>query len=63
MKRLYELPALPYSYEALEPYTSREQLRVRCEVHHRGYVDGANGLLQVMDEARREGGAFDVKAA
>ena len=63
MKRLYELPALPYSYEALEPYISREQLRVHYEVHHRGYVDGANRLLQMMDEARREGRAFDVKAA
>jgi len=63
IKRLYELPALPYSYEALEPYISREQLRVHYEVHHRGYVDGANRLLQMMDEARREGRAFDVKAA
>jgi len=63
MKRLYELPALPYSYEALEPYISREQLRVHYEVRHRGYVDGANRLLQMMDEARREGRAFDVKAA
>lgn len=63
MKRLYELPALPYSYETPEPYISREQLRVHYEVHHRGYVEGANRLLQVMDEARREGRAFDVKAA
>lgn len=62
MKKLYELPQLPYSYDALEPYISREQLRIHYEVHHKGYVDGANKLLQMMDESRAEGRTFDVKA-
>lgn len=62
-KRFYELPPLPYGYEALEPYISREQLRIHYEIHHKGYVDGANRVLQMMDDARREGRAFDVKAA
>lgn len=62
-KKLYELPPLPYSYEALEPYISREQLRIHYEIHHRAYVDGANKILQMMDESRRENKTFDVKAA
>ncbi|MCS7099748.1 MAG: superoxide dismutase [Sulfolobales archaeon] len=62
-RKLYELPPLPYSYEALEPYISREQLRVHYEIHHKAYVDGANRILQMMDDSRRENKPFDVKAA
>lgn len=62
-RKFYELPPLPYGYEALEPYISREQLRIHYEIHHKGYVDAANRTLQMMDEARKEGKAFDVKAA
>ncbi|MCS7108120.1 MAG: superoxide dismutase [Sulfolobales archaeon] len=63
IRKLYELPSLPYSYESLEPYISREQLRIHYEIHHKAYVDGANKILQMMDEARRENRSFDVKAA
>lgn len=43
MKRLYELPALPYSYETPEPYISREQLRVHYEVHPGATLTGSAG--------------------
>ncbi|MCX8185443.1 MAG: superoxide dismutase [Sulfolobales archaeon] len=62
-KKLYELPPLPYPYEALEPFISREQLRIHYEIHHKAYVDGANRTLQMMDDSRRENKLFDVKAA
>ncbi|MEM1962347.1 MAG: superoxide dismutase [Sulfolobales archaeon] len=61
-KKLYELPPLPYSYEALEPYISREQLRIHYEIHHKAYVDGANRILQLMDDSRKEKKVFDVRA-
>ncbi len=63
VRKFYELPPLPYSYEALEPYMSREQLRIHYEIHHRGYVNGANNILKMLDEARSEGKPVDVKAA
>lgn len=61
-KKLYELPPLPYFYEALEPYISREQLRIHYEIHHKAYVDGANRILQLMDDSRKEKKVFDVRA-
>jgi len=60
--KYYELPPLPYSYEALEPFVSREQLRIHYEIHHRGYVNGANSILKALDEARREGRSVDIKS-
>jgi Fe-Mn family superoxide dismutase len=63
VKKLYELSPLPYSYEALEPYISKEQLRIHYEIHHKAYVDGANRVIQMMDSSRKEGKPFDVKAA
>ncbi|PUA31820.1 MAG: superoxide dismutase [Zestosphaera tikiterensis] len=61
-KKYYELPPLPYTYEALEPYISREQLRIHYEIHHKGYVNGANNILKMLDDARAEGKPVDVKA-
>ena len=61
-KKLYKLPPLPYFYEALEPYISREQLRIHYEIHHKAYVDGANRILQLMDDSRKEKKVFDVRA-
>ncbi|MCF3941683.1 superoxide dismutase [Oceanobacillus alkalisoli] len=36
------LPALPYAYNALEPYISEEIMRLHHLVHHQAYVDGLN---------------------
>ncbi len=44
----FELPALPYAYEALQPYMSRETLEFHHDKHHRGYVDATNKLAQVV---------------
>ncbi|MEM1936125.1 MAG: superoxide dismutase, partial [Sulfolobales archaeon] len=46
----------------LEPYISREQLRIHYEIHHKAYVDGANRILQLMDDSRKEKKVFDVRA-
>src|SRR5215470_12276456 len=42
----FDLPELPYPYEALEPVISRETLRFHHDKHHRKYVDTMNQLLE-----------------
>jgi superoxide dismutase, Fe-Mn family len=41
-----ELPDLPYSYAALEPFISAATLKIHHGKHHRGYVDKLNALLR-----------------
>jgi Fe-Mn family superoxide dismutase len=36
------LPELPYSYDALAPYMSRETLEYHHDKHHLAYVNNAN---------------------
>ena len=40
----FELPALPYDYEALQPYMSKETLEYHHDKHHKAYVDNGNKL-------------------
>ena len=42
----FELPALPYDYDALTPYMSRETLELHHEKHHQAYVTNGNKLLE-----------------
>ncbi len=39
------LPALPYAYESLGPFMSRETLEFHHDKHHKAYVDKGNELL------------------
>lgn len=41
-----ELPLLPYSLDALEPYISKETLEYHYGKHHKAYVDNLNALIQ-----------------
>ncbi|MEO7161354.1 MAG: superoxide dismutase [Bdellovibrionia bacterium] len=41
----FELPQLPYEYNALEPAISRETLQFHHKKHHQSYVDKLNELL------------------
>jgi superoxide dismutase, Fe-Mn family len=41
-----ELPALPYAYDALTPYMSKETLEFHHDKHHQTYVDTGNKLLK-----------------
>lgn len=52
--RMYELPELPYGYDALEPHVSRELLELHHDAHHAAYVKGANETLDKLEDARRE---------
>ncbi len=40
------LPALPYAYEALQPYMSKETLEFHHDKHHQAYVTNGNNLLK-----------------
>ncbi len=41
----HELPPLPYSMDALEPYISKETLEYHYGKHHKAYVDNLNNLI------------------
>lgn len=56
----YELPPLPYSYNALEPYISATIMELHHSKHHKAYVDGANAALEKLAKAREAD--VDVKA-
>jgi len=51
----YELPPLPYAYNALEPTLSEQLLRVHHDRHHAGYVNGLNKTLAALEKARDAG--------
>jgi superoxide dismutase, Fe-Mn family len=42
----FEVPDLPYDYDALEPHIDEETMRVHHDKHHQAYVDKANGALE-----------------
>ncbi len=41
----FELPPLPYAYDALAPVISKETLKLHHDKHHRKYIDTMNQLL------------------
>jgi Fe-Mn family superoxide dismutase len=42
----FELPPLPYAYDALSPYMSAETLEFHHDKHHNAYVTTGNKLLE-----------------
>jgi len=42
----YELPPLPYDYNALEPYIDEETMHLHHDKHHQAYVNNLNAALQ-----------------
>ncbi len=42
----YELPPLPYAYNALEPYIDEETMHLHHDKHHQTYVTNANAALE-----------------
>nr|ACR83609.1 superoxide dismutase [Psychromonas arctica] len=67
----FELPALPYAKDALEPHISAETLEFHHGKHHATYVAKLNGLVEGTDLAEKsleeiiktsEGGVFNNAA-
>jgi Fe-Mn family superoxide dismutase len=57
----YELPNLPYGYDALQPAISSEIMHLHHDKHHKAYVDGANKALELL-EGYRSGNEINIKA-
>lgn len=46
----FTLPALPYPYEALEPYIDTETMKIHHDKHHQAYVTNLNNALKEATE-------------
>ncbi len=42
----YELPPLPYAYDALEPHIDARTMEIHHTKHHQGYVNKVNAALE-----------------
>ncbi|MFT3866062.1 MAG: superoxide dismutase [Solirubrobacterales bacterium] len=49
----FEVPDLPYAYDALEPHIDEATMRVHHDKHHQAYVDKANAALEGTEWADR----------
>jgi len=49
----FELPALPYEKNALEPHISQETLEYHYGKHHNTYVTKLNGLVEGTENANK----------
>ena len=45
----YELPPLPYDYNALEPTIDEQTMRIHHDKHHQAYVDNLNKAVEGTD--------------
>lgn len=43
---IYQLPELPYAYDALEPGITAETMKLHHDQHHKGYVTKLNKVLE-----------------
>ena len=45
----YELPSLPYDYDALAPTIDEQTMRIHHGKHHQAYVDNLNKAIEVTE--------------
>ena len=50
----FELPDLPYAYDALEPHIDAETMRIHHDLHHGAYVTNANAALEGTEWADKD---------
>ena len=47
---MYTLPALPYAFDALEPYIDARTMEIHYTKHHQAYIDNLNKALENFPE-------------
>ena len=47
---IHKLPALPYAYNALEPFIDEQTMQIHHTKHHQTYVDKLNAALEGYDD-------------
>ena len=47
----FEVPALPYAYDALEPHIDQATMQIHHDKHHQAYVDKLNAAIEGTDAA------------
>ena len=50
----YELPPLPYPYDALEPHIDEQTMRIHHDKHHAAYVNNVNSALEGHPELAKK---------
>ncbi len=50
----YEVPDLPYAYDALEPHIDEATMKVHHDKHHQAYVDKTNAALEGTEWADKD---------
>ncbi len=51
----FEVPPLPYSFEALEPHIDARTMEIHHDRHHAAYVNNANAALEGHPELQAKG--------
>ena len=51
----YSLPALPYSFNALEPHIDAMTMEIHHDKHHKAYIDKLNAALEKFPEYQNKG--------
>src|SRR5574339_299392 len=46
----FELPTLPYAYDALEPYIDARTMEIHHTKHHQTYITNLNGAIEKTPE-------------
>jgi len=47
----FEVPSLPYAYDALEPHIDEQTMTIHHDKHHQAYVDKLNAALEGTEHA------------
>src|SRR5258708_19355066 len=50
----YELPPLPYAFDALEPHIDAKTMEIHHDRHHAAYANNANGALEKHPELAKK---------
>jgi len=58
----FELPPLPYSYDALEPIISKKTMELHHAKNHAAYVNGANAAVEKLEKYRKGEMEIDIRA-